>query len=357
MIGKLKIAWDLYFSKHPKLILVLCGSISPWIEKNILSSTGFFGRISLTITLKELHLESSLVLLQAVGFRGSSKEQLLLLSILGGIPWYIEQIIPDLPALENIKRLCFAADGILVDEYNKIFNDLFNRRKIICGNIIAVLADGPKTYQEITNILKYRSSGALSAYLADLLAADFICQDHNWSFVTKKILQKSRYRLQDNYLRFYLKYIAPNKEKIIKDKFTDNSLSAMPGWHSIIGLQFENIVLSNPNLMCKLLNIELIDIVNDGPYFKPGNKTSPGCQIDYLIQTKMNTLYVCEIKFLDLTISNTIVEDLERKIQALKVPRKFTCLPVLIYIGEASQSLLDLQYFYRVIDLAQYNTR
>lgn len=50
-LGKLKNAWDLHFKKNPKLILILCGSASSWIEKNILSSTGFVGRISFTLTL------------------------------------------------------------------------------------------------------------------------------------------------------------------------------------------------------------------------------------------------------------------------------------------------------------------
>ena len=55
-LGKLKNAWDLYFKKNPNLILILCGSVSVWIEKNIISSTGFFGRIALKITLEELSL-------------------------------------------------------------------------------------------------------------------------------------------------------------------------------------------------------------------------------------------------------------------------------------------------------------
>src|SRR3990167_2950475 len=55
-LGKLKTAWDLYFKNNPQLILILCGSISSWIEENILSSTGFMGRISLDIILEELPL-------------------------------------------------------------------------------------------------------------------------------------------------------------------------------------------------------------------------------------------------------------------------------------------------------------
>ena len=50
-LGKLKIAWDLYFKKNPKLILLLSGSNSTWIEKNILNSTGFMGRVSYRLHL------------------------------------------------------------------------------------------------------------------------------------------------------------------------------------------------------------------------------------------------------------------------------------------------------------------
>ncbi len=50
-LGKLNNAWDLYFKKNSKLILVLCGSVSSWIEKNILNDTNFVGRIDLTLTL------------------------------------------------------------------------------------------------------------------------------------------------------------------------------------------------------------------------------------------------------------------------------------------------------------------
>lgn len=56
-LGKLKIAWDLYFSKNSTLVLVVASSISSWINKNILNSTGFFGRIDLRLTLKELALK------------------------------------------------------------------------------------------------------------------------------------------------------------------------------------------------------------------------------------------------------------------------------------------------------------
>ena len=56
-LGKLKNAWDLEFKKNNQLILVLCGSVSWWIEKKLLANRGFYGRISLKLRLTELPLE------------------------------------------------------------------------------------------------------------------------------------------------------------------------------------------------------------------------------------------------------------------------------------------------------------
>ena len=52
----LKNAWDMQFSRHPHVVFVLAGSVSAWIQENILQSKGFVGRISLDVTLPELPL-------------------------------------------------------------------------------------------------------------------------------------------------------------------------------------------------------------------------------------------------------------------------------------------------------------
>jgi hypothetical protein len=44
--GYLKNAWDGLFSRRDRTVVVLCGSVSSWIEENILNNTGFVGRCS-----------------------------------------------------------------------------------------------------------------------------------------------------------------------------------------------------------------------------------------------------------------------------------------------------------------------
>ncbi|MBR1609583.1 MAG: AAA family ATPase [Kiritimatiellae bacterium] len=42
----LRNAWETWFHRHERLIVVVCGSVSAWIKRNILGNTGFAGRFS-----------------------------------------------------------------------------------------------------------------------------------------------------------------------------------------------------------------------------------------------------------------------------------------------------------------------
>ena len=127
-LGLLKTEWDNSFSKHPNLIFILCGSVSNWIEKNILSSTGFFGRISVKLELKELPLPDCNEFWSEQNHRISAYEKLKVLNITGGIPKYLEEILPQESAESNISRLCFKPEGLLFQEYDQIFSDLFSKK-------------------------------------------------------------------------------------------------------------------------------------------------------------------------------------------------------------------------------------
>ena len=128
----------------------------------------------------------------------------------------------------------------------------------------------------------------------------------------------SRYRLSDNYLRFYLKYIGPNRAKIEQGKVPDRCLNNLPGWEGIMGLQFENLVTHNYKTLWEMLNIPTEEIVMDGPFFQSPTTKQPGCQIDYMIQTRFHTLYLCEIKFKKDLIGKKIIEEMEEKRKRLK---------------------------------------
>lgn len=352
-LGKLKVVWDQHFQKNPHLVLILCGSMSSWIEKNIISSTGFVGRISLKLTLDELPLSDCSRLLEDRGFKGSAQEKFLALMVTGGVPWYIEQINPALSIAENIRKLCFEPEGLFVEEFKYIFHDLFGKRLPICKKIVESLKDGAKSYQEIADSLEYASGGPLSGYLEDLITSGFLEREHSWSIQTGEQLKTSRFRIRDNYLRYYLKFILPYLRKIKSGLFIKTSPFHLPGWEGVLGLQFENLVLNNRMAVWQELGIRGEDIVFENPYLQLKTTKQEGCQIDYVVQTRFKTVYLCEIKFSQRPISKDIIREMEKKIAALKVPKGFACLPVLIHVNGATPAVIESGFFARIIDFTE----
>lgn len=352
-LGKLKNAWDLLFKKNPELILIICGSASAWIERNILSRTGYLGRVSFTLTLDELPLKECNEFWANVGAKISPYEKFKIFSITGGIPRYLEEIQPQKPAEENIQDLCFKKGALLVHEFERIFSDLFSTRSEQYKKIVSGLADGPLEYAGICQKLEVGKSGLVSEYLEDLILSGFISRDYSWHFRSKAPSVICHYRLRDNYLRFYLKYIEKYLPEIEKNAFRVKSLSSLPAWSTVIGLQFENLVLQNREYIQESLHIRPEDIITDNPYFQRQTARSSGCQIDYLIQTRFNTLFACEIRFSRQEVKGDIIQEMKQKLDRLSLPRGFSCCPVLIHVNGVSDAVIDAGYFTEIIDFTK----
>jgi AAA+ ATPase superfamily predicted ATPase len=352
-LGKLKNAWDARFKKNPSLILILCGSASSWIEKNILSSTGFVGRVSFTLTLEELPLEDCRWFWGTQVSHTSTMEKLKVLSVIGGIPRYLEEINPSLNAETNIKNMCFTKGAFLVDEFDRLFSNLFLRNSEEYKKIIKVLSTGAKEFKEISQALNIDMEGRTLEYLEELMLSGFVKRDYTWHLKDGKDSKLSKFRLSDNYLRFYLKYIEPNKTKIERNTFRFKSLAVLPGWDSIMALQFENLALNNREYIWQKLAINPDDIISENPFFQHKTTVQEGCQIDYLIQTRHGSLYICEIKFSKNKITEKVIDEVQEKIKKLTLPKRLSCRPVLIHANEVEKNVIERDYFSEIIDFSK----
>ena len=97
--------------------------------------------------------------------------------------------------------------------------------------------------------------------------------------------RQDRFRVCDNYTRFYLRYIEPHEEAIRKGQFAFTSLESLPGWDAVLGLQFENLVLNDAMALVPFLRLGGVPILSAAPFRFPGTKKEPGRQIDLLLQT------------------------------------------------------------------------
>lgn len=349
-LGKLKNAWDLEFKKNNKLVLILCGSVSSWIKKNIISNTGFYGRISLKIHLREMPIKD------CNKFWGSDHispyDKLKILSVTGGIPKYLEEINTNLSAEENIKQLCFSESGILFNDFDYIFSALLERKSPYYEKILDIVSDSSREISSIRESLGIKRGGNILSYIEELVISGLLQKDYTWQLKTGNIAKFSKYRLADNYLRFYIKYIRPNISKIVNNQYENQSLGSLPGYSTIMGLQVENLVLNNRMEIKDLIGIYPDEVVFDNPYFQTPTARHKGCQVDYMIQTQFGNLYLCEIKFTRDVIRKDIILEIERKIRSLAIPRNFSIRPILIHTSWVHDEVLDSNYFAKIIDLA-----
>ena len=341
--GYLKEAWDRRFRKHSNLVFVLCGSVSAWIAENILDSTGFVGRDSLDIELKELPPFQCQQMLGAAGERMSTREKVDLLSVTGGVPKYLEDVRPELSVDENVRRMCFMPRGILFREFDETFNGVFGRRAKTRGRILKMLMAGPKSAAELAEIEGKTPNGSYARALKDLRMAGYVAGDGGLNPCTGEPLREERFRISDNYTRFYLHYIEPRRQMVEKDLFEFSSLEQLKGLDVMLGLQFENLVLGNLQMLFPMLGLESSLVLSAAPYCQRATADRDGCQIDLLIQTQ-RMLMAVEIKR-RREIGHEIIDEVDGKIRKLKFSGNLSLRTALVYEGNLSPSVAADHYF------------
>jgi len=345
--GYLKSAWDEDFKKHSKLILVVCGSVSTWIKKNLLDNSGFGGRFSRDIVVPELPLPLCAKFWGEKVSAVASRDIIDVLAVTGGVPRYLEEVNPSLSADENIRRLCFHADGPLFKDFDATFSDVFGEESKMRGEILRMLSERSMTCSEIAERLGQERGGGLSEVLGDLCEAGFLAADSGLNPETGKDARQGRYRLRDNYTRFFLRYVEPNVEKIRKGQYQFISLGMLPGWETVLGLAFETLVVNHALELLPLLHMQGVPITSLAPYVKRGGKNERGVQVDLMIQTRRSVCLV-EIKR-KREIGEEVESEVAAKRARIRIPSDVTVRYALVYDGEIAEVVRGNAFFDAIV--------
>ena len=350
--AKLKSAWDTMLKQHDRWILVVCGSVSTWIKKNILENTGFAGRFSRDLVVGELPISQCKAFWGDAAGRLASSEIIDVLSVTGGIPRYLEEVNPALSADENIKRMCFERDGVLFGDFRAIFSQVFGEESVLKQRVLQSLVDGPRTCIEVAEALDVGRGGSLSETLEVLVDAGFVTKDEGYNPETGKKARTVKYRLSDNYTRFYLKYVLPHETEIVSGTYLFDALASLPGWDSVLGFQFENLVVNNFRELVGPLHLEGIPVLSAVPYEKKAGKRckergEAGVQVDLLVQTR-KSIYVVEIKR-KRHIDESIEAEAARKVAKLCHQKGISIRTALVYDGELAPVVRGNGYFDAIV--------
>lgn len=343
LVSLVKKYWDQHW-KNSSVLLILCGSIASFMVKKVIRSSALYGRINKELLLTALAPQETPLLLRP---RRSSIENLQYNMILGGIPKYWEEIQANRSVPQNINNLFFKSIGYLFNDYEKFFYSQFKEHKTY-EEIVKHL-EKPLSMEELSKKIKFSTGGGLKFYLNTLESAGFI--KSYVPFDKDETSKLKKYRLIDEALRFYFKFVTPNK-KIVSENKSQNLFERITKnqWEVYLGFAFENFCMKNALLIAREMGFE-DEVISYGPYFK---RQSEGFQVDLVYKRKDKVITICEIKFYNKPVSAAVINEVERKVSLLKIPKSHALEKVLITANSAEDSLQKAGYFHHIINLQDW---
>jgi hypothetical protein len=302
--------WNSWASARYDIILVTCGSAASWMIDELLNNKGgLHNRVTKRLKIVPFTLNECEQYAKAKNAVYEHYQIVQLYMVLGGIPFYWDEVDFSLSAERNIEAICFTENGLLRTEFNNLFSSLFynSERHLAIVDALAQKAKG-LTRNDLVKATGKSSSGRLTELLEELEASGFI---RKYAPFGKKI-RDSLYQLVDFYALFYLRFI---KNTPLFDE--NNWSNDNPKYRTWSGYAFEQVCLSHTACIKKALGIAGVQTFTSS-WRSSTSETGP--QIDLVIDRRDQVVNLCEIKFsIDFfTIDKKYAEELRHKISTFK---------------------------------------
>ncbi len=310
--------WNTQWSKNPKLKLIVCGSAASWmLEKLVHAKGGLYNRITGRIHLVPFSLNETREYLNDRGVKLNEFQILELYMVMGGIPHYLKSVERGLSAAQNINKICFQPEGLLLDEFDNLFASLFDNADAHMELIQALAAhrSGLSRNELLKKIRRSSSGGTFKKRLLELEKSGFITAFSPYGYINKG----THYRIIDEYTLFYLHWIQPVRKRLVRDMGNYwQSKSQTQSWKIWAGYAFEAVCFKHINQVCRALEINGI-AYETGSWRRiaPGGDSAPGAQVDLLVDRSDGIINICELKHhnqkfsIDKSYANRLKEKLE----------------------------------------------
>lgn len=312
--------WNTEWSELPNVKLIVCGSAASWMLKHfIYTKGGLHNRITARINLRAFTLQEVKNYLIYRNIHLNNQQIVELYMATGGVPFYLNSVEKGLSAAQNINNLCFTKEGILFEEFNKLYQSLFDKSEMHIEIIRAIAAhrEGASLEQILHKAPHATSGGAFKERLDELESSGFI-QGFSPYEAHKK---GTYYKIYDEYTYFYLQWIEGFRPQILSEELNIwVKVSQTPRWHNWAGYAFESICFKNITNIRKSLGLEAILAKTASFRYTPKSKTEKGIQIDLLFDRADKVITLCEIKYCvgKFTIDKNYAENLANKLQMFR---------------------------------------
>jgi hypothetical protein len=299
--------------------------------KKVIRSKALYGRINLEINLKPLHLDEAAQFFPKM----SSDEKIKYMMLFGTIPKYLEEINPRISLDRNIIALSFSKDCLFINEVDRIFFSQFKEARNY-KLIIEKLILGPLTQEEIGKKINMGSGGGVKNYIDNLVMANFIAPINNFAQATNK---GKKYKVVDEYLIFYFKFIAKYVEEIQQGRGAVVYKNIIkPKWSSWLGLAFERLCLQHSHELSEKMDIAE-SVISSGSY------SDKSVQCDLLYRHYDERITLVEIKYNSKEMGVEVIPEIESKVQKLKQRMPAAIETALLCAGPISKKLVKSEYF------------
>lgn len=306
--------WNNQASWQDNVILVICGSSTSWMIRNVIDNrAGLHRRVTHEMHLRPFNLHKTEQYFKARNIKWDRMSIMQIYLAIGGIPYYFSLIDPARSAAENIDKLFFSTDADLKDEYRRLYLALFkNPAKYM--DIIRLLAGSKNgmTRKEIGQAMEMESGEGLTNMLKDLVLSDIIICHSNAGKKNSGI-----YRLIDFFTIFYLTFC----NGTITDRAYWRHTLNTPGQNTWYGLAFERLCMFH---IWEIIQSLHLDTILTTYYSWRSRKPKPTGQIDMIIDRADGITDICEMKYSRYEYHQTEEESfkLGRRITAFQAENK-----------------------------------
>ena len=307
--------WN-HWASSRNILLIVCGSAASWMVKEVINDKGgLHNRVTQKIKLTAFSLKETEALLKDRGCQIERYQIIQLYMALGGIPYYLDAISPELSTTQNIQALLFNPNGRLHNEFYNLYRSIFSKHDRY-EQVVQVLAtkSSGMSRKELVEKGQLNSGGTLTTVLRNLEESGFISSYRALDGKKKNLL----YRLTDYYTAFYFKYIHDKKHQ---GPTAWINLIDHPTKRAWEGFTFEQVCLDHVDQIKKGLGISGMESHN---LCWRGSAEGKASQVDLLIDRRDQVINLCECKFsLDtFTITKAYAEQLRSKLHVFKSATK-----------------------------------
>lgn len=207
--------WDQYKDKA-RINFIACGSIYSLMMKIFENrKEPLFGRLSSKIILQPFAVSVTKDILREYNAKYTPEDLLCLYLLTGGVAKYIE-LLMDAGAVTHKQMLDMVtrADSPFIGEGKDLLISEFGKEYGTYFSILQLIASGKNRQSEIDSIID-KNTGA---YLVNL-EKEYSLIVRNKPMFSKPGSRRARWSLNDNYLRFWFRFIYPNQSLIEMGRF------------------------------------------------------------------------------------------------------------------------------------------